>query len=76
MRVGLIIATILLLLSLIAGSVYPVKGLEYVVALYVLYLIYEFVRLARPLSTAASLYILLLILSKKLPRYRNILLPH
>ncbi len=65
MRVaGIVFATILLVLVFVLNTIHPVKGLEYVVALYSLYIAYEVFKPARPFITAISIYIFLIILSK------------
>jgi len=70
---GIILATVLILVTLAGSSLYSVRGLEYLIAMYILYLAYEvmgFHRLIsafRPFLVAFSVYLALNVVYLNLP---------
>ncbi len=70
---GIILATLLILVTLAGSSIYTIRGLEYLIAMYILYVTYEvmgFHRLIsafRPFIVAFSVYLALNVISMNLP---------
>ncbi len=72
---GIIIATILVLIALIGSGAYPVRGVEYLLAMYILYIAYEVmgfhevISAFRPFVVAFSVYLALNVVSMNVPDF-------
>ncbi len=79
--IGVILATILLLIALIGGQFYRISGLEYLIATYILYLAYELMEFHkiissfRPFVVALTIYLALKAISANVPYFALYLAP-
>jgi len=70
---GIILATILILVTLAGSSFYTLKGIEFLIAMYILYIAYEvmgfhsLISAFRPFVVAISVYLALRVVSINLP---------
>ncbi len=79
--IGVILATILLLIALVGGQFYRISGLEFLIATYILYLAYELMEFHkiissfRPFVVALTIYLALKAISANVPYFALYLAP-
>ena len=70
---GIILATLLVILAIVGSRMYSIEGLEYLIAMYVMYIAYEIVEFhkvvssIRPFLVALTVYFAIIIVSMNLP---------
>lgn len=78
---GIVLATVLILMALAGSSMYAVRGLEYLITMYILYVVYEVMEFHsltsafRPFVVAVSVYLALRVVSINIPDFELYLKP-